>query len=716
MTWIAHSANSAGSTHSLSEHLLRVAEKMRDFSVNTGFESIFYFTGLLHDVGKYQPAFQKYLKEGGRRGSVPHASWGATLSTKYNHFEAAFAIDGHHKGLPDRGELKSDLSEIENHAHSVFSSIQSTFLNDLNLDESDLRYKDTGLRGTDKELFIRLLFSALTDADWLDTESHFNIAVSERRYGRTLDTSFLIEKLSQEINNKNKDGIINQLRNKVREYALSKAGTEPGFFSMALPTGMGKTLTSVSWALQHAQYNDMKRIIIVLPFISIIDQTAQELKRIFGDEWVLEHHSNFNVNQETDNNIADETIQDAHYTKRLAIENWDFPVIVTTSVQFFESLFGNKPTQCRKVHNIAKSVVIFDEIQTLPKEMVMPTLSMLKSVQKVMGTTFLFCTATQPAFEKYEEFDGIENIQSLVENTREVYDITRRVEYFSIENYQPVTIDKLCDKVLQQNESALCIFNTKKQTLLFFNTLKNRTTDKTYHLSTGMFPAHRKEVIRKIRISLNNNVKILVSSTQLIEAGVDFDFPTVYREIAPLESIIQSAGRCNREGKMNNPGKVYIFSLMDSGAPDKQYRSLAEFANSLYKGKEHLLFDHDFYKDYYRKILKLFIDADKKKIEDARKVFNFKSVAQSYRLIENNTTPVFVYCEASKTLYERIRYKPVLSREDYREMQQYSVQIYDNFLKENIDKLGKEEQGYWKWFGDYNNESGISTDSPVLIL
>jgi CRISPR-associated endonuclease/helicase Cas3 len=716
MTWIAHSENSLGLAHSLAEHLLQVAEKMKEFSVNTRFENIFYFTGLLHDVGKYQPAFQKYLKEGGRRGSVPHASWGAALSTKYNHFEAAFAINGHHKGLPDRGELKSDLSELENHANSVFNSVHSTFLNDLNLDDSDLQYKDTELRGTDKELFIRLLFSALTDADWLDTEKHFNNAVSERRRVRTLDTGFLIEILSQEIKNKNKDGLINQLRNKVREYALSKADTEPGFFSMALPTGMGKTLASVSWALQHAQHNDMKRIIIVLPYISIIDQTAQELKRIFGDEWVLEHHSNFNVNRETDNNIADETIQDAHYTKRLATENWDYPVIVTTSVQFFESLFGNKPAKCRKVHNIAKSVVIFDEIQTLPKEMVMPTLSMLKSVQKVMRTTFLFCTATQPAFEKYKEFDGIENIQSLVENTREVFNITRRVEYFSIENYQPVTIDILCDKVLQQNESALCIFNTKKQTLLFFNTLKNRTTDKIYHLSTGMFPAHRKEVIRKIRISLKNNEKILVSSTQLIEAGVDFDFPCVYRETAPLESIIQSAGRCNREGKMNNPGKVYIFSLMDSGAPDKQYRSLAEFANSLYKGKESLLFDHDFYKDYYRKILKLFIDADKKKIEDSRKMFNFNSVAQSYRLIENNTTPVFICCEASKDLYERIRHKPVLSRDDYREMQQYSVQVYDNFLKENIDKLGKEKQGYWKWFGDYNSESGISTDNPVLIL
>ncbi|HPM00938.1 MAG TPA: CRISPR-associated helicase Cas3' [Candidatus Cloacimonadota bacterium] len=716
MQWIAHSNNSLGLTQNLSEHLLGVAERMKKFSGNPRFDSIFYYTGLLHDIGKYQLAFQKYLLEGGKRGSVPHSRWGAALSTIYYNFEAAFAIDGHHKGLPDRGELKVDLYEIEDPANPVLSSIRSSFLKDINPNESDLNYKDTGLRGVDKEVFIRMLFSALTDADWLDTENHFSSSLSESRFTKTLDAGFLLEKLSAEIRKKSKDGVINQLRNKVREYAISMASSEPGFFSMALPTGMGKTLTSVSWALKHAQYNDLKRIIIVLPFISIIDQTAQELSSIFGDEWVLEHHSGFNEDEDTNKDVADEAIQDGTYLKRLATENWDYPVIVTTSVQFFESLFGNKPSKCRKVHNISRSIVIFDEVQTLPKELVIPTLSILKSVHSVMGTSFLFCTATQPAFEKNDDFNGIENIKPLVENQKEVFDSTRRVEYSSIENYQPVTIDILCDQVLQQNVSALCIFNTKKQALFFFNALKSASKDKIYHLSTGMYPAHRKEVINKIRESLINTEKIIVSSTQLIEAGVDFDFPCVFRETAPLESIIQSAGRCNREGKMKKPGKVFIFSIINSGAPDKQYRSLAEFANSLYKGNELLLFDHDFYKEYYRKTLKLFIDADKKKIEDERKAFNFNSVAQLYRLIENDTTAVFIYCDASKDLYERIRYKPVLSRQDYREMQQYSVQVYNKFLIDNIDKLVKEPQDYWKWCGEYSNEFGISTDNPLLIF
>ena len=255
-----------------------------------------------------------------------------------------------------------------------------------------------------------MLFSALTDADWLDTENHFNEAISEKRKTQEFEPLFLLERIENELLGKSKEGYINKLRNNVRNYAIAKADEKPGFYSMTLPTGMGKTLASVSWALYHAKYNNLKRIIIVLPFISIIDQTAKELKRIFGEEWVLEHHSNFNEDEETNKNIANESLQDEGYTKRLATENWDYPIIVTTSVQFFESLFGNKPSRCRKVHNIAQSVVIFDEVQTLPKELVLPTLTMLKNVQKVMGTSFLFCTATQPAFEKSEGFNGIEGV------------------------------------------------------------------------------------------------------------------------------------------------------------------------------------------------------------------------------------------------------------------------------------------------------------------
>ncbi|HAQ19896.1 MAG TPA: CRISPR-associated helicase/endonuclease Cas3 [Prolixibacteraceae bacterium] len=714
--YLAHSQNEINEVHLLKEHLSEAAKLMERFAGNDKYKSIFRVTGLLHDFGKYQPAFQKYLREGGRRGSVPHASWGAGLSKKFSQIEAAFAIDGHHKGLPDKGDLITDLYEFDVPENTQFNSIRTEFFKENPIEETDLIYSDTGLRGTEKELFIRMLFSALTDADWLDTENHFNSAISEKRNLKVFDTEYLLEKLEGELKGKSKEGYINTLRNKVRSYAISKGQAETGFFSMTLPTGMGKTLASVSWALHHAKHNSLKRIIIVLPFISIIDQTAKELKRIFGEEWVLEHHSNYNEDEEDNKEIADESIQNEAHTRRLATENWDYPIIVTTSVQFFESLFGNKPSRCRKVHNIAQSVVIFDEVQTLPKELVLPTLSILKNVQKVMGTSFLFCTATQPAFEKSEGFNGIENIQSLVENPKVVFDATRRVKYLPVNDYYPVSIEELSIKVLEQDDSSLCIFNTKKQALSFFDAIRDKADYQTFHLSTSMFPAHRKEVIGRIRDCLSKKERILVSSTQLIEAGVDFDFPCVFREIAPLESIIQSAGRCNREGKMPEAGNVFIFAIEDAGTPSKQYRSLAVFANSLYKDNETLLYEHDFFGEYYRKVFRLFIPEDIKNIEMARLGFNFKTVAGAYHLIENKTTPIFILCDESSDLYNRIRYKPFLSRDDYRAMQQYTVQVYENFIKDNIGKIGKEPQGYWKWYGTYDKDYGISSNAQLDTL
>ena len=716
--YLAHSKNEKNEVHFLDNHLQGTAKLMEEFAGNIKYNSIFRTTGLIHDFGKYQPAFQKYLIEGGRRGSVPHASWGAGFSKKYNQVEAAFAIDGHHKGLPDKGDLKSDLYEFDDPEHLVFDSIRTEFFKELPINEADLIYSDTGLRGTDKELFIRMLFSALTDADWLDTERHFKSAITDLRIAKEFSPEFLLAKLENEMIGKSKVGYINILRNKVRAYAISKAQSETGFYSMTLPTGMGKTLASVSWALHHAKHNNLKRIIIVLPFISIIDQTAKELKRIFGEEWVLEHHSNFNEEDEDNKEIADESVQGESHSRRLATENWDYPIIVTTSVQFFESLFGNKPSRCRKVHNIAQSVVIFDEVQTLPKELVLPTLSMLKNVQKVMGSTFLFCTATQPAFEKSEGFNGIENIQSLVENPKEIFDATRRVKYIPANDYLPVSIEEVVGNVFEQGNSTLCIFNTKKQALLFFNAIKDNADYQAFHLSTSMFPAHRKEVIGKIRDCLSRKERILVSSTQLIEAGVDFDFPCVFREIAPLESIIQSAGRCNREGKMPEAGKVFIFALLLEVRPNamRQYYSLADFAVTTYKGKEEMLYEHDFFREYYRKVFRLFIPEDIRNIEKSRLGFNFKTVAGAYHLIESKTTPIFILCDESKDLYERIRYKPFLSRDDYRAMQQYSVQVYENFMRDNIGKLGKEPQGYWKWYGTYDKDYGISSNPQLDTL
>ena len=635
--YYAHSENNEKVKHLLSKHLRETARLAEMFTCSETYKVIFKICGLLHDFGKYQPEFQRYLEEGGRRGSVPHAKWGASYARKFKANEISIAIDGHHKGLPDRAVWQNDTNEIVHDDEPDFEDVKKAFIADLCFDESLLMSSPLNFAdGLKREVFIRYLFSALTDSDWLSTEEHFDRNIAALRPNRMLSLELMLNRLDEEFSGKAKEGEINALRNRARQEVLEKASFPIGCYSLALPTGMGKTLTSLAWALQHAQHNGLKRIIIVLPYISIIDQTARELKKIFGDEWILEHHSNYN-----EGNAA--TDQDENYLaekkrKQLACENWDFPIIVTTTVQFFESLFSNKPSKCRKIHNIAESVVIFDEVQTIPKEVVLPTLGMLDDVQNVMRSSFLFCTATQPAYEKRTGFSGISKISPLIENPAVLYEKTRRVAYHLMDNLVPVSSIRLCAAVLERGESALVIFNTKKDALEFFVSMKSDSFwDECYHLSTAMCPVHRKHTIQRIRADLENKKKILVVSTQLIEAGVDFDFPQIFRAMAPLESIIQSAGRCNREGLLNQYGRlgnVYLFLPEEARYPNKTYQACANFAAELLLENVEQIHSHDVFEKYYTSVFGLYVDQGKQQaIIENRKQFNFETVSKSYRYL-----------------------------------------------------------------------------------
>jgi len=469
MDYIAHSENSSQETHPLSKHLNETAKLSVLSAWKEEYKPVFYLAGLLHDLGKYQTAFQEYLRSGGKRGSVPHASWGAGFSRIKNMLEMSFVIDGHHKGIPDKSTWKFDTEPFKRNEKEEFETVVSRFLEDNQIKESELSEilsEDISKSPSHREIFIRYLFSALTDGDWLSTEKHFEKGISEIRSDISLPIEEMIQKLESEFSKKPKEGKINQLRNAARYEALEKSSQSCGFYSLSLPTGMGKTLTSIAWALRHAKTNTLKRIIIVLPFVNIIDQTAQILKDIFGNELVLEHHSNFNED-DTANNHDETNYSLIEQRKKLACENWNYPIIVTTTVQFFESLFSNRPSKCRKIHNIAESVVIFDEVQTLPKEVILPTLQMLKDVQAIMKTSFLFCTATQPAFEKRKGFDGIDNILPLIENTSEMYEKTKRVEYKLLDDLKPIALSDLLKATSDEGASALVIFNTKNRHLSF---------------------------------------------------------------------------------------------------------------------------------------------------------------------------------------------------------------------------------------------------------
>lgn len=711
----AHSENKLGQWHLLSKHLCETAQLAESFACLDKYKPLFRLAGLFHDFGKYQPDFQRYLKDGGRRGSVPHAKWGAGYARKYKANEVSIVIDGHHKGLPDRVDWIGNTNEIYHGDQPGFDDVTSGFLKDTNFDEFVFtKLGKLPLGAFQRELFIRYLFSALTDSDWLSTEAHFDSEKSALRPARTLPIDFMIDKLEDEFATKSKVGEINELRNKARAEAVNKAKLATGCYSLALPTGMGKTLTSLAWALRHAKRNCLKRIIIVLPYISIIDQTASELKRIFGEEWILEHHSSFNE-ENGSNTDKNEDYSTEQKRKQLACENWDFPVIITTTVQFFESLFSNKPSKCRKVHNIAESVVIFDEIQTIPKEIVLPTLGMLNDVQAVMNTSFLFCTATQPAYEKRPGFDGITAITPLIESPGILYDKTRRVTYHLLEDLVPLSFVRLQDAVIEHNDAALVILNTKKDALEFFSLMKSGDSwNASYHLSTAMCPHHRKATIRKIRDDLKAKRKILVVSTQLIEAGVDFDFPLVFRALAPLEAIIQSAGRCNREGLLNQYGRfgnVYLFLLEDARYPNRTYQACAGYAAEMLQGDIEQLYSHNVFEKYYASVFNLYIDQTRQQaIIDARKAFNFETVNDSYRYLDDHSEGLFIYGynNESMELLHKLQDKMFLSRDDYRAMQPFTVQAYANFIYQNSEDIKTSHHGFKIWYGNYDSASGIS--------
>lgn len=396
-------------------------------------------------------------------------------------------------------------------------------------------------------------------------------------------------------------------------------------------------------------------------------------------------------------------------------------MIVTTTVQFFESLFSNKPAKCRKIHNIAESVVIFDEVQTIPKEIILPTLGMLNDVQAVMRTSFLFCTATQPAYEKRSGFEGITAITPLIEDPGILYDKTKRVTYHLMDELTPLSFSRLKDAVIEHDEATLVIFNTKKDALEFFTLMKSSDVwDAKYHLSTAMCPHHRKATINQIKTDLETKKKILVVSTQLIEAGVDFDFPLVFRALAPLEAIIQSAGRCNREGLLNQYGRlgnVYLFLLQDARYPNKTYQACAGYAAELIRSDIEQLYSHNVFEKYYASVFALYIDQAKQQaINEARKTFNFETVNDSYRYLDDRSEGLFIYnySDESRKLLHALEYKEYLSRADYRAMQPFTVQAYEHFIYQNREDIKTSPHGFKIWYGNYDPAAGISV-APMEV-
>lgn len=664
MDYIAHKDGERVQT--VQEHLTGTAQLAGTFAAKFGKEDWGYCCGMLHDIGKYSDAFQKKIKENSNR-KVDHATAGAQLCMKLGGYYPflSYCIAGHHAGMPDYGNsaIPSSLcgrreKKIEDY-EAYKEEIQIPELQSAPIKTEQGKNLDFSL-----STFMRMLYSCLVDADFLDTEFFMKNGQTERMAGQPMDV--LLEKLEHHISgwllNQDIDSV-NGRRTEILKHCLEEGNRKKGIFRLTVPTGGGKTVASLAFALKHAVANKMDRVIYVIPYTSIIEQNAQVFREILGSGNVLENHCN-----------VDYEGSEEFRPMQLASENWDKPVIVTTNVQFFESLFSNKSSRCRKIHNIANSVIIFDEAQMLPTDYLKPCLSMIQELTESYGASVVLCTATQPALDQF--FPHAEEIVELCPRMEEQFRFFARVTYQNIGVVSKVSLTER----LAEEQSVLCIVNTKKEAQELYHMLEG---EGVYHLSTSMYPKHRKRILARVRERLLNKEKCILISTSLVEAGVDLDFACVYRQIAGIDSIIQAAGRCNREGERSaEESRVSVFDL-EGERPVRNQRQQIDIAKAVLHDYGNPA-DPESITNYFVRLYKARGDSlDKKHImeEFKNRDYHFAKVGREFRLIEENTKTIFVGREPeAEELLQEIKIKGI-SKERMRKAGQYCIQVYDNFFE-----------------------------------
>ena len=549
-------------------------------------------------------------------------------------------------------------------------------------------------------MFTRMMYSCLVDADFLDTEEFMTEERSGRQQGQEIQV--LLDKLEKYITEwlKNTETeSVNGRRTEILKACLENGEREKGLFRLTVPTGGGKTVASLAFALRHAVKHHMKRIIYVIPYTSIIEQNAAVFRRILGDENVLENHCNIDYEE------AEEL-----KPMQLASENWDKPVVVTTNVQFFESLFSNKSSKCRKLHNMANSVIIFDEAQMLPNDYLKPCLTAIEELVINYKVSAVLCTATQPALDAF--FCNIKQITELCPRTEEQFEFFKRVHF---ENDGKLSEEDVEECLLRETQ-ALCIVNTKKKAQKIYNAMRE---DGVYHLSTSMYPKHRKRMLKQIKERLREGKKCIVISTSLVEAGVDLDFYTVYRQLSGIDSIIQAAGRCNREGKRTiEESKVVIFQFDDAEKVPGQ-RQQMDVSKALL-ANECKIEDMQTVTRYFEMLYHMRGESlDKKKICEE---FNggwhhFATVEREFKLIDENTVTVFVNQEEdAQEVIQDLKNKG-FTKSGMRRAVQYCVNLYKQEFEKYNDagmlKLVSEDIKDFYELTDleqYSEETGLNLE------
>lgn len=713
MTFIAHIREEDQCEQQLIDHLKGTAELAANFASIFGAEQHARYCGMLHDIGKYSKEFQRRIKEGGKR--CDHSTAGAKEFIQQNPLWGSllgYTIAGHHSGLQDYGS-DSDVEGDGTYAARIKGNIPDYFQCKSEVDVSlCANVKPIPLKMLDKSngytfaFFTRMIYSCLVDADYLDTEIFMSNGLMDRTV--IYDFNRMQNQLQLKISQFKQDTPLNSRRKKILDNCIDKSQSERGIYRLTVPTGGGKTIASMAFALRHLKHNTMNRIIYVIPFCSIIEQNANVFTDIFGSECVLEHHTNYDFDSYED---------DFNGKKKLASENWDMPVVVTTSVQFFESLYANKSSKCRKLHNITNSIIIFDEIQAIPTAYL---LACIRSITELVGNykcSAVLCSATQPKINTYfpEELQPVE----ICEDMNEIFHELKRAK---IMKRGKLSMDALALE-LNHCHQALVVLNTKKQTRLLYEELEGAGT---YHISTFMCPAHRKEVIQTIRYRLKNGLSCIVISTNLIEAGVDLDFPKVYRELAGLDSILQAAGRSNREGKLAY-GEVHIFSFEEEAFKIKCNSPYGDYLKKCSMCATEVLeqFEDIFLpeaSDAYFTMLYQDLGVERLDEKNVLKMFNdyrnqttfrfkFKKIAEAFKLIEDDTCSVIVpYNEEAQKMINTFNFKAP-NRGELRKLQKYMVNVkrYEYVEMSKMCRIVEimQDIGILRDEKDYHDDTGL---------
>ncbi len=719
-------------THDLCDHLTKVAQLASGFARDIG-EDWAELAGRWHDLGKYRPAFQAYIKndsgydpeahvtaEYSRK--TAHAATGALYAVQQNPswgMVLAYLIAGHHAGLPDY--YKADqtkgrgLSEIlEEDEIMLQEALKQP------IPEQVLRYdppESLPRGGPDcGHLWIRLLFSCLVDADFLDTERFMNPDKAiVRSNGATMPQ--LLECFEVHIRNLTAQAIdspLNRIRGEILLQCRKTARKNPGVFTLTVPTGGGKTLSSLAFALEHAVAHKKRQIIYAIPYTSIIEQTADIFRNLFAPlgDVLIEHHSNTDADQ----------FDKEHNWSRLATENWDAPLIVTTTVQLFESLYAARTSRCRKLHNLINSVIVIDEIQLLPVEHLHPIRHVIDTLQKHYGVTFVLSTATPTGLDSQQDPFGRQLLQGIdseemIHRPEQYYTALKRVEIELPGRFdEPSSWEAIRDQLVE-HESVLCVVNTRKDARVLFELMPKGS----FHLSAMMCAEHRSKVIETIRTRLKNGEPTRVISTQLIEAGVDLDFPVVYRALAGLDSIVQAAGRSNREGRLER-GRVVVF-VPPSKTPSGLLTIGTQTAISLLSGFEGDLQAPETFKAYFNSLFAAVKNLDKsnvlRKLQKNADVcqIQFRTAAQEFRMIDDQET-VSVFVRYGEEGGEVDRWLAMLAKQPerwlLRKLQRYTVNVYRYQLQVLVRRGEFEEiaPGYYAQSrsGVYNEKTGLQIE------